>query len=115
MLPDYGAYLKTIVVLDDAVLLPALVSFKEYLEEVQVVLGTLDTWVAVSTEAKEFFEETFSDFKPPKDVSAEPYPETQFSCAAPESMVINDSFNIKADAVISRERLKSFIAYALSI
>mmetsp|Transcript_19360 Transcript_19360/g.55733 ORF Transcript_19360/g.55733 Transcript_19360/m.55733 type:complete len:122 (+) Transcript_19360:385-750(+) len=58
-LPDYEKLFKSAVLLQDDVLLPLLKAFKDHLEGVQVHLGEIDTWLAVSKSCESFLRETF--------------------------------------------------------
>jgi len=57
---NYSAYLKRSFILEESILLPFLAILKDHLEEFQVFLGNVESWLMGSTQSAIFLLETFN-------------------------------------------------------
>mmetsp|Transcript_3952 Transcript_3952/g.6079 ORF Transcript_3952/g.6079 Transcript_3952/m.6079 type:complete len:163 (-) Transcript_3952:97-585(-) len=59
LLPDYDHFLETSLLLCEDVLIPFLLKLKTHLEEIQVFLGIIESWLMESAGCINFIEEVF--------------------------------------------------------
>jgi len=57
---NYSTYLKRSFLLEESILLPFLAILKDHLEEYQVFLGHVESWIMGSTRSSIFLQETFN-------------------------------------------------------
>ena len=71
-MPDYEKLFHSLLLLEDDVLIPFLNVFKDHLEDVQVRLGQVETWLTESEACATFLKELFPGFEAPRaDLSEE--------------------------------------------
>ena len=61
VLPDYDSYLKKAVLLHDKVLVSFLIKFQKHLENVQIFLGHIESWMAEPESTVRFLNELFGE------------------------------------------------------
>jgi len=59
-MPNYSKYLKRSLILEDSIMLPFLAILKDHLEEYQVFLGNVESWLMENTGNTIFLEKTFN-------------------------------------------------------
>mmetsp|Transcript_14447 Transcript_14447/g.20353 ORF Transcript_14447/g.20353 Transcript_14447/m.20353 type:complete len:160 (+) Transcript_14447:500-979(+) len=59
LLPDYDHFLETSLLLCEDVLIPFLLKLKTHLEEIQVFLGIIESWLMESAGCNNFVKEVF--------------------------------------------------------
>jgi len=57
---DYSEYLQRSFILEESILLPLLAILKDHLEEYQVFLGKVESWLMESTRNATFLRKTFN-------------------------------------------------------
>jgi len=57
---NYSEYLKRSFILEESIMLPFLAILKDHLEEFQVFLGDIESWLMISARSAAFLQETFN-------------------------------------------------------
>jgi len=105
---NYSEYLKRSFILEESIMLPFLAILKDHLEEFQVFLGNVESWLMKSTRNTIFLENTFNATLAYKQIGAKYLLQITKNRSNDESQY-NLSFNVSSSK--GREELIKFLAF----
>jgi hypothetical protein len=114
--PDYGRYLRNLLLLEDSILGVSLSRYQSYLESVQVFLGIIDDWITQSMETRDFvgnlFDKDLTDASVSwnKDYSAW-FSQTITLFTLPDRTTMDITFDVSTKR--DRKRLKTYLEFLL--
>ena len=107
-IPEYSDLLENLYLLNDDVMQICLVLYKEFLEQVQVFLGGIESWLTEKVESVEFVKLLDRKFTS-SPTSSYQSQVLKTSYKIPETMAIEDTFHIGDDD--EQKRLLAFVDY----
>lgn len=114
--PDYGRYLRNLLLLEDGILEVSLLKYQSYLETVQVFLGVIDDWIVRSMEARDMISKLFDKDLSDANVSWNQdytrwYSESITLCTLPDKTTVDITFDVSSER--DRKRLKTYLEFLL--
>jgi len=110
---NYLEYLKRSFILQESIMVPFLAILKDHLEDFQVFLGNVETWLKESTQTSVFLQTTFNlTFQKIKQVGHN-YILQRTKYPSSDTSMYNLSFDISTSK--GRERLTQFFAFITNV
>jgi len=109
---NYSEYLKRSLILEDSIMLPFLAILKDHLEEFQVFLGSVESWLMENTGNIIFLQQTFNvTLENSKDIGQTYYLKTLYP--SNDNSIYDLSFDVSNDK--GRVKLTKFLSFLTDV
>jgi len=110
---NYLEYLKRSFILEESIMLPFLAVLKDHLEEFQVFLGNVESWLMESTRNAVFLQKTFRLTLESCELTRRPYAQQIICYSKNDESQYKLSFDISNDN--GRKKLTTFLAFLTQV